>query len=108
MFFGILAVVSRNPVHAVLSLVLVFGNSAGFLLLNGVEFLGILLIVVYVGAIAVLFLFVVIMLDVGVSGGFELGGQYPLVGRLRLRFFGELGIGLERRSRGVEKGRVFS
>ena len=55
---------SRNPVHSVLFLILAFVNSAGLFLLAGAEFLALLLIVVYVGAVAVLFLFVVMMLDV--------------------------------------------
>ncbi len=54
----------RNPVHAVLFLILAFVNSAGLFMLAGAEFLALLLIVVYVGAVAVLFLFVVMMLDV--------------------------------------------
>lgn len=53
---------TRNPVHSVLYLVLVFGNMAGLLLLLEVEFIGMILLVVYVGAVAVLFLFVVMML----------------------------------------------
>ena len=55
---------SRNPVHSVLWLILAFVNSAGLFMLTGAEFLALLLIVVYVGAVAVLFLFVVMMLDV--------------------------------------------
>jgi len=55
---------ARNPVHAVLWLILAFVNSAGLFMLTGAEFLALLLIVVYVGAVAVLFLFVVMMLDV--------------------------------------------
>ena len=55
---------ARNPVHAVLFLILAFVNSAGLFMLTGAEFLARLLIVVYVGAVAVLFLFVVMMLDV--------------------------------------------
>jgi NADH-quinone oxidoreductase subunit J len=55
---------SRNPVHAVLFLILAFFNAAGLFLLLGAEFLAMILIVVYVGAVAVLFLFVVMMLDV--------------------------------------------
>ncbi len=59
------AVVSvRNPVHAVLFLILTFFNAAGLFVLLGAEFLAMLLVVVYVGAVAVLFLFVVMMLDV--------------------------------------------
>ncbi len=55
---------ARNPVHAVLFLILAFVNAAGLFMLAGAEFLALLLIVVYVGAVAVLFLFVVMMIDV--------------------------------------------
>lgn len=55
---------SRNPVHSVLFLILTFVNAAGLFMLAGAEFLAMILIVVYVGAVAVLFLFVVMMLDV--------------------------------------------
>jgi NADH-quinone oxidoreductase subunit J len=55
---------SRNPVHSVLFLILTFVNAAGIFMLAGAEFLALILIVVYVGAVAVLFLFVVMMLDV--------------------------------------------
>jgi NADH-quinone oxidoreductase subunit J len=55
---------TRNPVHAVLFLILTFVNAAGLFMLAGAEFLALILIVVYVGAVAVLFLFVVMMLDV--------------------------------------------
>ena len=55
---------ARNPVHSVLFLILAFVNAAGLFLLMGAEFLGMILVVVYVGAVAVLFLFVVMMLDV--------------------------------------------
>ena len=55
---------ARNPVHSVLFLILAFVNAAGLFLLMGAEFLAMILIVVYVGAVAVLFLFVVMMLDV--------------------------------------------
>lgn len=61
---GALVVVARNPVHAVLFLILAFFNAAGLFVLLGAEFLAMLLVVVYVGAVAVLFLFVVMMLDV--------------------------------------------
>ena len=57
-------IVARNPVHSVLWLILAFFSSAGLLVLIGAEFLAMLLVVVYVGAVAVLFLFVVMMLDV--------------------------------------------
>lgn len=59
-----MVVSSRNPVHSVLFLILAFFNAAGLFLLLGAEFLAMLLVVVYVGAVAVLFLFVVMMLDV--------------------------------------------
>lgn len=59
-----MVVSSRNPVHSVLFLILAFVNAAGLFLLLGAEFLAMLLVVVYVGAVAVLFLFVVMMLDV--------------------------------------------
>jgi NADH-quinone oxidoreductase subunit J len=59
-----MVIAARNPVHAVLFLILAFFNAAGLFLLLGAEFLAMLLIVVYVGAVAVLFLFVVMMLDV--------------------------------------------
>ncbi len=59
-----MVVSSRNPVHSVLFLILAFFNAAGLFLLAGAEFLAMILVIVYVGAVAVLFLFVVMMLDV--------------------------------------------
>ncbi|WP_417668976.1 NADH-quinone oxidoreductase subunit J [Roseibium sp.] len=59
-----MVIASRNPVHSVLFLILAFCNSAGLFVLLGAEYLAMLLVVVYVGAVAVLFLFVVMMLDV--------------------------------------------
>ena len=61
---GLLVVTARNPVHSVLWLILAFFSSAGLFVLLGAEFLAMLLVVVYVGAVAVLFLFVIMMLDV--------------------------------------------
>jgi NADH-quinone oxidoreductase subunit J len=61
---GAMVIVARNPVHAVLFLILAFFNAAGLFVLLGAEFLAMLLVIVYVGAVAVLFLFVVMMLDV--------------------------------------------
>lgn len=61
---AVMVVSSRNPVHSVLFLILTFFNAAGIFMLAGAEFLAMILIVVYVGAVAVLFLFVVMMLDV--------------------------------------------
>ena len=61
---GVMVITSRNPVHSVLFLILAFFNSAGLFVLMGAEFLAMILVVVYVGAVAVLFLFVVMMLDI--------------------------------------------
>jgi len=61
---GFMVIAARNPVHSVLFLILAFVNAAGLFVLLGAEFLAMILIVVYVGAVAVLFLFVVMMLDV--------------------------------------------
>ena len=61
---AVMVIASRNPVHSVLFLILTFFNAAGLFLLLGAEFLAMILVVVYVGAVAVLFLFVVMMLDV--------------------------------------------
>ena len=61
---GAMVVSARNPVHSVLFLILAFFNAAGLFVLMGAEFLAMILVVVYVGAVAVLFLFVVMMLDV--------------------------------------------
>ncbi|NJL55219.1 NADH-quinone oxidoreductase subunit J, partial [bacterium] len=55
---------ARNPVHSVLFLILAFFSSAALFILQGAEFLGMILIIVYVGAVAVLFMFVVMMLDI--------------------------------------------
>src|ERR1700675_4035537 len=61
---ALMVIAARNPVHSVLFLILAFFNAAGLFVLAGAEFLGMILIVVYVGAVAVLFLFVIMMLDV--------------------------------------------
>ncbi len=61
---GVMVISARNPVHSVLFLILAFFNSAGLFVLLGAEFLAMILVVVYVGAVAVLFLFVVMMLDI--------------------------------------------
>lgn len=101
--FNILAVIisiaalgvisSRNPVHSVLCLILAFFTSAALLVLIGAEFLAMLLVVVYVGAVAVLFLFVVMMLDVDFA---ELKqgtlGYWPLALLAGAILFGELAL----------------
>ena len=61
---GVMVVAARNPVHSVLFLILAFFNTAGLFILIGAEFLAMILVIVYVGAVAVLFLFVVMMLDI--------------------------------------------
>jgi len=61
---GVMVISARNPVHSVLFLIVAFFNAAGLFVLMGAEFLAMILIVVYVGAVAVLFLFVVMMLDI--------------------------------------------
>ena len=61
---GVMVVSTRNPVHSVLFLILAFFNAAGLFVLLGAEFLAMILVIVYVGAVAVLFLFVVMMLDI--------------------------------------------
>jgi NADH-quinone oxidoreductase subunit J len=79
---GALVVFSRNPVHAVLWLIVAFFNAAGLMLLVGAEFIAMLLVIVYVGAVAVLFLFVVMMLDIDFAelrSGFA---KYGLFGAL--------------------------
>ena len=64
---GTMVVVSRNPVYSVLFLILAFFNAAALFLLIGAEFIAMILIIVYVGAVAVLFLFVVMMLDINLA-----------------------------------------
>ena len=64
---AIMVISARNPVHSVLFLIIAFFNSAGLFVLLGAEFIAMILVVVYVGAVAVLFMFVVMMLDIGVT-----------------------------------------
>ena len=61
---GAMTIASRNPVHSVLWLIFAFFNAAGLMVLVGAEFIAMLLVIVYVGAVSVLFLFVVMMLDI--------------------------------------------
>ncbi len=79
---GVMVVSSRNPVHSVLFLILAFFNSAGLFVLMGAEFLAMVLVIVYVGAVAVLFLFVVMMLDINYVRMREGFLQYLPVGGL--------------------------
>ncbi len=78
---ALFVVVSRNPVHSVLWLILAFLSSAGMFVLLGAEFVAMLLVIVYVGAVAVLFLFVVMMLDVDFAAlRAEMAKYVPLAG----------------------------
>jgi len=79
---GLAVVSARNPVHSVLWLILAFFSAAGLFVLLGAEFLAMLLVVVYVGAVAVLFLFVVMMLDVDFAALRQGFAQYMPVGLL--------------------------
>ncbi|MDE1900293.1 MAG: NADH-quinone oxidoreductase subunit J [Alphaproteobacteria bacterium] len=75
-----MVIAARNPVHAVLFLILCFFNAAGLFLLMGAEFVAFILVIVYVGAIAVLFLFVVMMLDVNFRASGQRFRRYLPVG----------------------------
>lgn len=91
LFCGIMVIQCRNPVHSVLFLICVFINAAGLLILLGLDFFALILLVVYVGAIAVLFLFVVMMLDIKIAEISEKRLRYlPVGGLLGLLFFGEM------------------
>ncbi|WP_298016586.1 NADH-quinone oxidoreductase subunit J [uncultured Parasphingopyxis sp.] len=88
---GALTILSRNPVHSVLWLILAFFNAAGLMLLVGAEFIAMLLVIVYVGAVAVLFLFVVMMLDIDfveLRAGFT--RYLPFGGLIALVLFAEI------------------
>jgi NADH-quinone oxidoreductase subunit J len=90
---ALFVIAARNPVHSVLWLICAFFTSAGLLVLIGAEFLAMLLVVVYVGAVAVLFLFVVMMLDIDFSElkrGFT---DYLIIGAIiGLVLLGEIGV----------------
>jgi len=79
---GVMVVSARNPVHSVLFLILAFFNAAGLFLLMGAEFLAMILVIVYVGAVAVLFLFVVMMLDIDFAQLREGAARYLPIGLL--------------------------
>src|SRR3954449_8779455 len=90
---GVLVVSARNPVHSVLWLILAFFNSAGLFILLGAEFLAMILVIVYVGAVAVLFLFVVMMLDVDFAelrAGFA--RYWPFASLLAIGLLAEIGL----------------
>lgn len=77
-----MVITARNPVHSVLFLILAFFNSAGLFVLLGAEFVGMLMVIVYVGAVAVLFLFVVMMLDISFADLRKGAMQYVPLGLL--------------------------
>jgi NADH-quinone oxidoreductase subunit J len=88
---AVMVIVSRNPVHSVLFLILAFVNASGLFILMGAEFLAMILVVVYVGAVAVLFLFVIMMLDVDFTELREGFSQYlPIGGVIGFIFGSEL------------------
>ncbi|KPF93510.1 NADH:ubiquinone oxidoreductase subunit J [Novosphingobium sp. AAP83] len=94
-FSGAVTILARNPVHSVLWLILAFFNAAGLMVLVGAEFIAMLLVIVYVGAVAVLFLFVVMMLDIDFAelrAGFI--KNFPLGLALAVVLFVELFVGL--------------
>ena len=92
---GLMVTLSRNPVHSVLWLILAFLSSAGLFVLLGAEFVAMLLIIVYVGAVAVLFLFVVMMLDVdfAILKG-EMARYMPLGLLIAVVLLMQLGLGV--------------
>jgi NADH-quinone oxidoreductase subunit J len=92
---GAFTILARNPVHSVLWLILAFFNAAGLMVLAGAEFIAMLLVIVYVGAVAVLFLFVVMMLDIDFSelrAGFI--RNFPLGIALAVVLLAELVLGI--------------
>ncbi|AWW74858.1 NADH:ubiquinone oxidoreductase subunit J [Erythrobacter sp. KY5] len=92
---AVMVIMSRNPVHSVLWLILAFFNAAGLMVLVGAEFIAMLLVIVYVGAVAVLFLFVVMMLDIdfaAMRAGFI--KNFPLGIAIALILLAELILGL--------------
>ncbi|MEM6489188.1 MAG: NADH-quinone oxidoreductase subunit J [Pseudomonadota bacterium] len=90
---GLLVTLARNPVHSVLWLILAFFSAAGLMVLLGAEFIAMLLIIVYVGAVAVLFLFVVMMLDVDFAAlKTQTIGYLPIGALIGLVLLVELGL----------------
>lgn len=73
---SVLVITSKNPVIAVIFLISVFINAAGYLLVKGIGFIGIAYIIVYIGAVVVLFLFVIMMINIKITDIFEAGSQY--------------------------------
>lgn len=94
LFSSVLVITSKNPVIAVTFLIAVFVNAAGYLILMGVGFIGISYVIIYIGAIAVLFLFVIMMINIKLADILETGTQYtkniPLALALGSLFFYEI------------------
>src|SRR5215207_4756243 len=98
---GVMTILSRNPVHSVLWLILAFFNAAGLFLILGAEFIAMLLVIVYVGAVAVLFLFVVMMLDVDFATlRAGVARYWPFGLGLALVLFAEIGAAILARNAG--------
>jgi NADH-ubiquinone oxidoreductase chain 6 len=76
LFSSVLAITSKNPVISVIFVISTFVNAAGYLILLGVNFIGISYIIVYIGAIAVLFLFIIMMINIRLTDILETGAQY--------------------------------
>jgi NADH-quinone oxidoreductase subunit J len=98
---AIAVIFARNPVHSVLWLIVAFFNAAGLMLLVGAEFIAMLVVIVYVGAVAVLFLFVVMMLDIdfaSLRSGFTRNLPFGLI--IALVLFIEIGVAVWTRDSG--------
>jgi NADH-quinone oxidoreductase subunit J len=99
---AVLVIFARNPVHSVLWLIVAFFNSAGLMLLLGAEFIAMLIVIVYVGAVAVLFLFVVMMLDIDfgqLRSGFS--RNMPFAVLIALVLLAEIFIAVQARHEGT-------
>lgn len=94
LLFSLFVILSKNPVHSILSLILVFFNTASLLIFLGVEFLAMLFIIVYVGAVAVLFLFVIMLLNIKISNlNVSIYRYLPIITLFAAIFFFELFFG---------------
>ena len=104
---AVAVIFARNPVHSVLWLIVAFFSAAGLMLLVGAEFIAMLLVIVYVGAVAVLFLFVVMMLDVdfaSLRSGFTRNLPFGLL--IALVLLAEIIIAVSARNAGVASGTI--
>jgi NADH:ubiquinone oxidoreductase subunit 6 (subunit J) len=102
---AIAVIFARNPVHSVLWLILAFFNAAGLMLLVGAEFIAMLVVIVYVGAVAVLFLFVVMMLDIdfaSLRSGFSRNLPFGII--IALVLLVEIVVALFARQAGPHRG----